>query len=176
MKSTRLLSTLLAACLSMSLLCTGSLAVSDSAKLETIQVLGILSGDGSGNLNLSSSVTRAQFVTMMVAASSYKDAVGSYGSSLFKDLKGDHWASPYVKVAVEQGWMSGYVDGTFRPDQGITLEEGCTALLRLLGYDSSTLTGAYPTAQLSKASALGLLDDVGAVPVSYTHLTLPTKA
>ena len=163
MKLTRLLSTLLAACLSMSLLCTGSLAVSDSAKLETIQVLGILSGDGSGNLNLSSSVTRAQFVTMMVAASSYKDAVGSYGSSLFKDLKGDHWASPYVKVAVEQGWMSGYVDGTFRPDQGITLEEGCTALLRLLGYDSSTLTGAYPTAQLSKASALGLLDDVGAV-------------
>ena len=126
-------------------------------------MLGILSGDGSGNLNLSSSVTRAQFVTMMVAASSHKDAVGSYGSSLFKDLKGDHWASPYVKVAVEQGWMSGYVDGTFRPDQGITLEEGCTALLRLLGYDSSTLTGAYPTAQLSKASALGLLDDVGAV-------------
>ena len=138
MKLTRLLSTLLAACLSMFLLCTGSLAVSDSAKLETIQVLGILSGDGSGNLNLSSSVTRAQFVTMMVAASSHKDAVGSYGSSLFKDLKGDHWASPYVKVAVEQGWMSGYVDGTFRPDQGIT-------------------------AQLSKASALGLLDDVGAV-------------
>lgn len=75
MKLTRLLSTLLAACLSMSLLCTGSLAVSDSAKLETIQVLGILSGDGSGNLNLSSSVTRAQFVTMMVAASSHKDAV-----------------------------------------------------------------------------------------------------
>ena len=116
MKLTRLLSTLLAACLSMSLLCTGSLAVSDSAKLETIQVLGILSGDGSGNLNLSSSVTRAQFVTMMVAASSHKDAVGSYGSSLFKDLKGDHWASPYVKVAVEteKDLSNTFVTGTLK--------------------------------------------------------------
>ena len=156
MKLTRLLSTLLAACLSMSLLCTGSLAVSDSAKLETIQVLGILSGDGSGNLNLSSSVTRAQFVTMMVAASSHKDAVGSYGSSLFKDLKGDHWASPYVKVAVEQGWMSGYVDGTFRPDNAVTLEEACTAVLKLLGYKMTDLNGAFPAAQLNKAQELGL--------------------
>ena len=86
----RLFSSLLALSLSLSMLCTGALAVSDSAKVETIQVLGILSGDGSGDLDLSSSVTRAQFVTMMVAASSYKDAVGSYGSSLFKDLKGDH--------------------------------------------------------------------------------------
>ena len=43
------------------------------------------------------------------------------------------------------------------------LQRNHVAGIILLGYDSSTLTGAYPTAQLSKASALGLLDDVGAV-------------
>ena len=59
--------------------------------------------------------------------------------------------------------MSGYVDGTFRPDDQITLEEACTALLKMLGYDSSTLAGSYPSAQLSKASSVGLRDDVDAV-------------
>lgn len=158
----RILSGLLALYLILGLLCTGAGAVSGSSKLEAIRVLGILAGDESGNLNLSGQVTRAQFAAMMASASAYKDSVSTYGSSLFKDVKGDHWASGYVRLAVEQGWMSGYVDGTFRPDQSITLEEGCTALLRLLGYDASSLTGSYPTAQLAKAESLGLLDDLSA--------------
>ena len=159
----RLLSLLTAGVLLLSL-CPGSLAADSSTKLEAVRVLGIMAGDGAGNMNLSANVTRAQFVTMMTAASPYRDTVGSgYGVSLFKDVKSDHWASEYIRLAVEQGWMSGYVDGTFRPDQTITLEEACTALLRLLGYDSSSLAGSFPTAQLSKASSLGLLDDLSAV-------------
>lgn len=137
-------------------MCTGVMAASNSARQEAIQALGIIT-----EVN-SSQVTRAQFAQMLVAASEYKDSVGDYSSSLFKDLKGDHWASGYVRITVEQGWMSGFVDGTFRPDQTITLEEGCAALLKVLGYDSSTLKGSYPTAQLSKASSIGLLDDVSA--------------
>jgi len=164
-----------------SLLCTGAMAASDSAKAETMQALGIMTEAGS------SQVTRAEFAQMLVAASEYKDSVGDYGSSLFKDLKGDHWASGYVRIAVEQGWMSGFVDGTFRPDRAITLEEGCAALLKVLGYDAGTLKGSYPTAQLSKASSLGLLDDVSAargteltrqdcVDLFYNLLTAKTAA
>lgn len=157
------LSALLAAALAVSMLTLPAGAVSQSTALETIQALGILAGDSQGNLNLSSAVTRAEFVTMMTAASSYKDTVGSgYGVSLFKDVKSSHWASEYIRLAVEQNWMTGYTDGTFRPGRTITLEEACTALLRLLGYDSSSLAGSFPTAQLSKAGAVGLLDDVTA--------------
>ena len=156
-------SALLAAALSLSLVVPAG-AVSSSTAVEAIQALGIITGDSSGDLNLSSPVTRAEFVTMMTAASSYKDSIGEgSGVSLFKDVKSDHWASEYIKLAVEQGWMSGYVDGTFRPDEQITLEEACTALLKMLGYDSSTLAGSYPSAQLSKASSVGLRDDVDAV-------------
>ena len=156
-------SALLAAALSLSLVVPAG-AVSSSTAVEAIQALGIITGDSSGDLNLSSPVTRAEFVTMMTAASSYKDSIGEgSGVSLFKDVKSDHWASEYIKLAVEQGWMSGYVDGTFRPDNQITLEEACTALLKMLGYDSSTLAGSYPSAQLSKASSVGLRDDVDAV-------------
>lgn len=157
------LSALLAAALAVSMLTLPAGAVSQSTALETVRALGILAGDSQGNLNLSSAVTRAEFVTMMTAASSYKDTVGSgYGVSLFKDVKSSHWASEYIRLAVEQGWMTGYTDGTFRPGRTITLEEACTALLRLLGYDASSLAGSFPTAQLSKAGAVGLLDDVTA--------------
>lgn len=144
---------------------TGALAAqSTDTALETVKVLGIMVGDENGNMNLSSPVTRAEFVKMMTAASAYQDTVGSgYGSSLFKDVKSSHWAGEYIRLGVEQGWFHGYVDGTFRPDSSITLEEGCTALLRLLGYDSGSLAGSFPTAQLSKSSAIGLLDDLAAV-------------
>ena len=176
----RITSAALALCLALSL-CVGAQAA--GSRQEALQALGILSGDDS----LSSTVTRARFAQMLTAASPYKDAAEGYGVSLFKDLKGDHWASGSVRVAIEQGWMTGYVDGTFRPDQAITLEEGCAALLKALGYDPSDLKGAYPAAQLSKASSVGLLDGVSAeqgakltrqdcVNLFYNLLTAKTSA
>lgn len=152
----RIISLVLVLGLLFSLLCIQVSAAGGTAKEETVRALGIVTEAGSGQ------VTRAQFAKMLVSASEYKDSVSGYGSSLFKDLKGDHWAGGYVRVAVEQGWMTGFVDGTFRPDRAVTLEEGCAALLKLLGYDSSTLKGTYPAAQLSKASSVGLLDGVSA--------------
>lgn len=133
----------------------------DGGEVQTVRALGILTGDANGNLNLSGAVTRAQFAKMLVSASSYQNSVGDgEGVSLFKDVKSDHWASQYIKIAVEEGWMTGYTDGTFRPNQTITLEQACTTVLRLLGYDSSTLAGSFPSAQLSKASSLGLRDQI----------------
>ena len=164
MSKHRIAALLLALCLTVPLSAVPAGAADGSAALGTVQALGIITGDSAGNLNLSAPVTRAEFVTMMTAASPYKDTVGTgSGVSLFKDVKSDHWAGEYVRLAVEQGWMSGYVDGTFRPDSQITLEEACTALLKLLGYDTTSLAGAYPAAQLSKAASLGLRDDLDAV-------------
>ena len=182
MKTKHFISAALALCLTLSL-CVGAQAAGSGAKQEALQALGILTAGDS----LTSPVTRAQFAQMLVAASPYQDGAEGYGSSLFKDLKGDHWASGYVRIAIEQGWMTGYVDGSFRPDQAVTLEEGCAALLRALGYDPTALKGAYPAAQLSRANALGLLDGVSArqggaltrqdcVDLFYNLLTAQTSA
>ncbi len=111
----RIISAALTICLSFSLLCIGTGAASSSAKQETVQALGILAEEA----DPTGQVTRAQFARMLVAASACKDSAEGYGSSLFQDLKGDHWASGYIRIAIEQGWMSGYVDGTFRPDQAV---------------------------------------------------------
>ena len=159
----RLISLAAALALALSLAVPGALAADGDTMLETVRVLGILSGDETGNLNLSGTVTRAEFVKMMTAASAYKDAVGTgSGASLFTDVKSGYWANGYIQLAVEQGWVTGYVDGSFRPENTITLEEACTALLRLLGFDSSSLSGSFPDAQLSKARSVGLLDDLNA--------------
>ena len=140
---------------------TATATSTPDSRLEVVRILGILVGDTRGNLMLDQPVTRAQFTKMMVAASPYKDSVASSsGTSLFKDVKSAHWASGYIKVGVDQQWIIGYVDGTFRPDRTITLEEGCTALLRVLGYNADSLVGAYPSAQLTKAEAIGLRDDL----------------
>ena len=182
MKTKHFISAALALCLTLSL-CVGAQAAGSGAKQEALQALGILTAGDS----LTNPVTRAQFAQMLVAASPYQDGAEGYGSSLFKDLKGDHWASGYVRIAIEQGWMTGYVDGSFRPDQAVTLEEGCAALLKALGYDPTALKGAYPAAQLSKASSLGLLDGVSArqggaltrqdcVDLFYNLLTAQTSA
>lgn len=131
---------------------------------QTVQTLGIMVGDADGQMRLDSPVSRAELTKMLTAASKYKDTLGEVGSgfSLFSDVKQGHWASEYIRLAVEQGWVVGYVDGTFRPDKTVTLEEACATLLRLLGYGSEDLAGSYPQAQLSKAAAIGLRDQVSA--------------
>lgn len=159
----RILSLLMAVCMAAALFAVpaGATAADDSGEVQTIRALGILVGDSAGNLNLGGSVTRAQFAKMLVSASTYKNSVGDgEGVSLFKDVKSNHWASQYIKIAVDEGWMTGYTDGTFHPSQTITLEQACTTVLRLLGYDSSNLAGSFPSAQLSKASSLGLRDQI----------------
>ena len=118
----KLLPLFLSLCLLLPLALPAAMAVDSAIQLETIRALGIMTGDENGEMNLSSPVTRAQFVKMMTAASVYRDSIGDgSGSALFQDVKSDHWASGYIKLAVEQEWMTGYVDGTFRPDSTITL-------------------------------------------------------
>ena len=63
---------------------------------------------------------------------------------------------PQLNTAEHMQYMNGYTDGTFRPDNAVTLEEACTAVLKLLGYKMTDLNGAFPAAQLNKAQELGL--------------------
>lgn len=138
-------------------------ATSDDDAQRLLGVLGILSGDENGNLNLESEVTRAEFSKMLVNASSYKDKISSAATSTgFSDVASNHWAAPYIRVASDNKWIYGYSDGTFAPSSNIKLEEAATMLLRLLGYSSADMTGVYPNGQLALYDSLGLDEGVGA--------------
>ena len=118
--------------------------------------------DRSQQAALNAVVTRGALARMLVSYSTYRESVGSQGTvgTLFTDLPGTSPYAPYVRIAVQNGWMNGYTDGSFRPDNAVTLEEAVTAILKLMGYKMTDLSGSFPNAQLNKASELGLRNQV----------------
>jgi uncharacterized repeat protein (TIGR01451 family) len=52
--------------------------------------------------------------------------------SIFSDVEHGHWSTPYIHAAAEAGWILGYPDGTFRPDQPIIRAEVVTLINRVL--------------------------------------------
>lgn len=145
-------------------------AVSESVVEQVIRSTGIMVGDTSGNMNLDKTVTRAEYAKMLVAASSYKDKVaGTSNVSPFKDVPYTHWAAGYIKTAVQQGWLTGYLDGSYKPNQTVTLEEAATGCLKLLGYTTEDFSGSYPYGQLALYQSLGL--DAGVTASQGTTMT-----
>lgn len=123
--------------------------------------MGVLSADGDGNYNLTSTVTRAEFAKMIIMASDYKDLVQTTTySSPYRDVPAKNWAAPYIRLAVSNGLMSGYSDGTFRPDHTVTLEQAVNSVLLLLGYTAGDFTGAFPYAQMNVYTNNGLSENI----------------
>ena len=153
----RLLAFLLAVSIAVSMLAFPASAAGNAN--TAVQLSITLNGmDSSQGGALNAVMTRGAFARMLVAYSTYRESVGSQGAvgTLYKDLPGSSAYAPYVRIAVQQGWMSGYTDGTFRPDNAVTLEEAVTAVLKLMGYKMTDLSGSFPQAQLNKASEIGL--------------------
>lgn len=184
------LSLILTACLMLSLAApfADAAAANEATAQQTVSALGIMVGDQNGNMDLSGSFTRAQFAKMMIAASTYKDTISSTAvSSPFKDVNYKYWAAPYIQTAVTAGWITGYTDGTYRPESAMRLEEAVTAVLKMLGYTTSDFAGAFPDAQLAKYTALGLNTGISktkgqtmtrrdAMYLFYNLMTTKTKA
>ena len=168
----RVFTALLSLCLTLALVLPAG-AAGQPQQEEAIQVvnaLGIMVGDANGNMNLSSRVTRAEFITMAVKATPGGDQIGQAATSPYPDVPRSHWASGYVEAGVASGLVSGYTDGTFRPSRENSLAEGVTIALQLLGYGPSDFSGAYPTGQLAMYHSLKLDRGVAAAGPS-TALT-----
>jgi len=130
----------------------------EAARLQT---LGIIAGFPDGSLGLDRTMTRAEFAKVITIATGNEiiaDAMVNSPTS-FPDAKVGVWYTGYVNVASELGYILGYPDGTFKPNQDITNAEVLTILLRALGYDDR-LPGSWPTDYLVKANELGITDGV----------------
>ena len=156
----RILALLLAVCVACSMLILPASASGSNTAVQTAVTLGGLTSDQTANL--AAPLTRGALTKLMVAFSAYRESAKTQGSTgtLYSDVGSGSAYAPYVRIAVQQGWISGYTDGSFRPDNAVTLEEACTAVLKLLGYDVTTLSGTFPAAQLNKANELGLRDNL----------------
>ncbi len=159
MKKKPLISALAAAVLSLSLLPAAAAAspVGIQEMGQVLAALDIMTGNENGDLMLSRQVTRAEFTKLVVAASPLGRNVGSTTTiSPYPDVPASHWAAPYVEAAVNAGYVYGNVYGYFEPDRSITLQEGVTMAVRLLGYTDADFSGAWPTGQMALYHSEGL--------------------
>ena len=141
----------------------GAKAASDEV-INVVKLLEIANGDQHGNMNYDKHVTRAEFVKMAISASSSKETAAKIklNVSLFPDVKNSYWGAGYISVAIDNGLVNGYLDGTFKPNNNVTLEEAATIVLRLLGYTDSDFLGSYPASQLKKYEDLKLDENISA--------------
>ena len=155
----RILAFLLAVSIAVSVLVLPVSAASiNNTALQTAITLGAVPT----GQELGANITRGAFAKMLVSFSTYRESVDAQGTvgTLYRDVPGTSQWAPYIRIAVQQGWMNGYTDGSFRPDNTVTLEEACAAVLKLLSYKTTDLTGSFPQAQLNKAQQIGLRDQL----------------
>ena len=95
--------------------------------ISTLAKLGIVKGRRADRFDPDASITRAEFAA--ICARFNTKPVENSGS--FSDISG-HWAENEIERAAAFGWISGYPDGTFRPDARITRAEAMTMINRVL--------------------------------------------
>lgn len=89
-----------------------------STEIATLANAGILQGYTDGTFRPNAAITRAEFAAI---AARFDKLSG--GTKSFSDVPTDHWAYAAITSAAEKGWVNGYADGTFRPNNAITRAE-----------------------------------------------------
>lgn len=92
-----------------------------------MQQFGIVTGYEDGSFRPDAPVTRAEFAAI---ASRFEKL--TQGNKSFTDVPDTHWAVKYINFAATRGWVTGYADGTFKPEHSITRAEVAAVTCRLL--------------------------------------------
>ena len=95
--------------------------------VSTLSAMGIVKGDSNGKFNPNAPITRAEFAAI---AARFDDKANTTTAD-FSDIA-SHWAKNEISAASNNGWITGYPDGTFRPDNKITRAEAMTLVNRVL--------------------------------------------
>ena len=97
--------------------------------VNTLASLGIVTGYGNGQFGPDDSITRAQFTTIAMRFAN----LDTSGENIFTDVSEDDWFYEFVVGAIKYGWIGGYPDGRFGPNDTITRAQVTTIVNRMLG-------------------------------------------
>ena len=101
-----------------------------------------VTGYPDGSFGGNQSITRAEFVAIAARFMDAKTATLS-----FTDVPASYWAAGSISTAVAYGWIDGYTDGSFKPDQPITRAEAMKIINTMLarGVDAAGVTTGTKT-------------------------------
>ena len=136
---------------------------SDVAKdaINKVAALGIVEGYEDGGFHPTANITRAEFAKMADIAAGLEESANKLqdADSSYSDVKSGAWYTGWINLASSQGFVKGYPNGTFGPNNTITYAEVVTVVMRLLGYNDN-LTGPWPINYINQAIKLDILEDV----------------
>ncbi|MGB9661075.1 MAG: S-layer homology domain-containing protein [Moorellaceae bacterium] len=122
-------------------------------EIEQMADMGIAGGVSSDSFAPDSNVTRAQFVALLIRSLGIEETLPAEAS--FKDVNPNSWYYGAVEAAQAEGLVSGYTDGTFRPEQNITREEIAAMVVRAMAK-----SGVYITADDTALAAFADKDAI----------------
>ena len=107
--------------------------------VSTLSSMGIITGYPDGTFRPNAAITRAEFA----AIAARFDNDGDKTAAKFSDIA-THWAKDEISIAYNNGWITGYPDGTFRPNAAITRAETMTLVNRVLNRQPETEDDLLP--------------------------------
>jgi hypothetical protein len=114
-----------------------------AAYIQAAADMGYFEGYPDGNFRPGEAITRAEFTAVIVRASGVTVLPGTKPEDLpFTDTKDEGaWYLPYLQIAVEKGYIEGYPDGTFRPNEPVSRAEAVKMLNLFYGRDPASEPG-----------------------------------
>lgn len=111
--------------------------------IATLTNMGIIKGYTDGSFQPNKSITRAELATIIA-----RFAKLDVNTKTFSDING-HWAQKSIELAAGNGWINGYEDGTFRPNNNITRAETFAMINRVLDRQTESVSDLLPTSEMN---------------------------
>lgn len=135
--------------------------------IEKLVALDTIKGYEDGTFKPNNSITRAELATIITFVLGLQDAanLAQYNNSQFSDVVAGAWYTGYINIAANEKVVSGYPDGTFRPNEKVSYAEATTMLINALGLNQvvNKSGGTWPSNYMSKAAQLGITKDITGV-------------
>lgn len=111
--------------------------------IATLTNMGIIKGYTDGTFRPNADITRAELATIIA-----RFAKLDVNTKTFSDING-HWAQKNIELAAGNGWINGYEDGTFRPNNNITRAETFAMINRVLDRQTESVSDLLPTSEMN---------------------------
>lgn len=117
-----------------------------SEAVNCLYANGIISGNGT-SFRPEDKITRAEMASMI-----YRLSDSRFGAKKFNDIEG-HWAQKFIEYVSAEGWIAGYSDGSFRPDEKITRAEAAFLINSVLERQPENEDALLPDMKVWKDNA-----------------------
>jgi len=116
--------------------------------IKYLTTLGMLTGYPDDTFRPEEALTRAEIAVMLVKAKGFNPVRPE--ADLFRDVPAKHWAAPYINIALQRNYISGYPDETFMPWKKITRAEAVTVMARFAGLTEPIMITENPFPDVQK--------------------------